>query len=108
MAGQRPPNGVTPPARLKNGNPVLNVALEGLSPPWVSVMERKIVLLPEEKVFLGLAVNPFKATGNPKSGWWINEPGDWTTEKTGHVCGWRRTPPTERQCTGQDKALWIA
>jgi hypothetical protein len=64
---------------------VLEVALEGLNPPWVSVVELKVVHLPAENVFLGLLLNHFKASGGPKSGWSINGPGDWTMQQKGHV-----------------------
>lgn len=79
------PIGVTPPVRFKNGNPVLDVALEGLNPPWVSVVELKVIHLPAEKVFLGLFVNHIKSSGRPKSGWSMNGPGDWTMQQKGHV-----------------------
>jgi hypothetical protein len=79
------PIGVTPPVRFNNGNPVLQVALEGLSLPWVSVVELKVVHLPAEKIFLGLMVNHFKSSGLPKSGWMLNGPGDWTMQQKGHV-----------------------
>ena len=79
------PIGVVPPVRFKNGSAVLEVALEGLNPPWVSVLELKVVHLPAEKVFLGLLLNRFKFSGGPKSGWAINGPGDWTMQQKGHV-----------------------
>jgi hypothetical protein len=79
------PIGVTPPVRFRNGNPVLEAALEGLNPPWVSVVELKVVHLPAEKVFLGLILNRIKSSGGPKSGWYINGPGDWTMQQKGHV-----------------------
>jgi hypothetical protein len=79
------PIAVTPPVRFKNEHPVLEVALEGLNPPWVSVVDLKVVHLPVEKVFLGLMVNHFKSSSRPKSGWSINGPGDWTMEQKGHV-----------------------
>jgi len=79
------PVGVTPPVRFKNGHPVLDAALEGLNPPWMSVVELKIVHLPAERIFLGLLLNHFKNEGRPKSGWSINGPGDWTMQKPGHV-----------------------
>lgn len=79
------PIAVTPPVRFKGGNAVLDVALEGLYGPWVSVVELKVVHLPVEKVFLGLMVNHFKSSGRPKSGWSISGPGDWTMQQKGHV-----------------------
>lgn len=79
------PIAVTPPVRFKSGNPVLEVALEGLNIPWVSVVELKVVHLPVEKIFLGLMVNHFKSSEHPKSGWSINGPGDWTMQQKGHV-----------------------
>jgi hypothetical protein len=79
------PIGVTPPVRFRNGNPVLEAALEGLNPPWVSVVELKVVHLPAERVFLGLLLNHYKTSEGPKSGWMINGPGDWTLQQKGHV-----------------------
>jgi hypothetical protein len=79
------PIGAMPPVRLKGGNAVLDVALEGLNPPWVSVVELKVVHLPAEKVSLGLLLNRFRFSGGPESGWKISGPGDWTVQKKGYV-----------------------
>jgi hypothetical protein len=79
------PIGVTPPVRFRNGNPVLEAALEGLNPPWISVVELKVVHLPAEKIFLGLLLNHIKNSGDPKSGWAISGPGDWTLQQKGYV-----------------------
>jgi hypothetical protein len=79
------PIAVTPPVRFRNGNLLLDVALEGLNPPWVSVIELKVVHLPTERVFLGVMVNHVKSSGRLKSGWSISGPGDWTMQQKGHV-----------------------
>ncbi|MDR3715887.1 MAG: hypothetical protein P4L51_24000 [Puia sp.] len=79
------PIGVTPPVRFENGNAVLEAAIEGLNPPWISVVKLKVVHLPTEKVFLGLLLNHFKTSGSPKSGWSISGPGDWNMQQKGHV-----------------------
>jgi hypothetical protein len=76
---------VTPPVRFKNGNPVFEAALEGLNPPWISVVKLKVIHLPEEKVFLGIFVNCIKSSGYPQSGWSLNGPGDWNMQQKGHV-----------------------
>jgi hypothetical protein len=79
------PTDVTPPVRFRQGEAELDVALEGLSGALASVVQLKIICLPEEKVFLGLSVNRGMISFPAKSGWTLNGPGDFTRERKGHV-----------------------
>lgn len=79
------PKNVIPPVRHHQGRVVLDVAFEGLNGALASVVQMRVIHLPEEKVFLGLYVNRMMVRFPPKSGWMLGGPGDWTKEQKGHV-----------------------
>jgi hypothetical protein len=73
------------PIRYRNGEAIVSVSLEPLSGALSSVVELKIIDLPEEQVYLGLFVNRFMTKFNSPSGWALSGPGDFTAEKAGHA-----------------------
>ncbi|MGA2075414.1 MAG: hypothetical protein ABSH52_18145 [Terriglobia bacterium] len=81
------PKVVVPPLRFRDGNALLDVALEPVSGGGrlLSVVQLKVIHLPKEKVFLGLFVNRQKTNFPPKSGWILHGPGDFTGNRNGHV-----------------------
>lgn len=79
------PMGVVPPVRFHQGYSLLDVALGPLNVGLASVVQLKVLHLPEEKVFLGLFVNRMVINYPPKSGWILNGPGDFTWDRKGHV-----------------------
>jgi hypothetical protein len=79
------PIGSVPPCRYENGDLVCDVAIERLSGLLISVMRMKIVRLPKEKVFLGLAMNRAVVSFPSASGWVLSGPGDHSAKKKGHV-----------------------
>jgi hypothetical protein len=79
------PIGAVPPIRFHQGYPLLDVMLEPLNRLLFSVVQLKIVHLPEEEVFLGLFVNRMVANFPTESGWILNGPGDYTQDQKGHV-----------------------
>jgi hypothetical protein len=79
------PVNIIPPVRWHHEDAVVDVALEGLSGPLVSVVQLKVVHLRREKVFLGLFVNRLVTHFPSESGWNISGPGDYTIERKGHV-----------------------
>jgi hypothetical protein len=106
------PIGVMPPVRFDQGRALIEVALEPLSGQLVSIVQLRVIHLPEEEVFLGLFVNRMMTSFSPQSGWILNGPGDFTRDQKGHVLmgmyprgstpvGSRgsldRTPPADRK-----------
>lgn len=79
------PKNVVPPLRFRKGEAVLEVVLERLNGPLVSIVQLKVIYLPGEAVFLGLFVNRVITNFPSKSGWTLNGPGDWTTNRRGYV-----------------------
>jgi hypothetical protein len=79
------PSGVVPPLRWQDGHFMLDVAMEPLNLPLVSVKRLSVIYLPEEEVFLGLALNRMIVSFPSASGWVLNGPGDHRREHDGHV-----------------------
>ena len=77
------PASVTPPVRFQNGSALLDVALEPLNLPLVSIVQLKVLYLPKEKVFMGVFVNHVKFNAEPKSGWMLYGPWDFSRTKKG-------------------------
>jgi hypothetical protein len=64
---------------------VIDVAAAPLHGALVSVVQMKIIHLRKERVFLGLFVTRMIVGFQPKSGWVLSGPGDFTLHKKGHV-----------------------
>jgi len=79
------PAGNVPPCRWEENHLVLDAAVEPLNPPLLSVRRFSVLHLPEENIFLGLAINSAIGSAPPISGWILSGPGDWTKERKGHV-----------------------
>jgi hypothetical protein len=79
------PSGVVPPCRLEGGHYLLDVAIEPLNFPLLSVMRLSLIHLLEEKVFLGIAISRAIVSFPSPSGWTMNGPGDFTRDRKGHV-----------------------
>jgi hypothetical protein len=79
------PRSVVPPIRIKQKRSIVAATLESLNGPIGSVLEMVAISLPEEKMFLGLCVNCFKAKLQSDSGWLFSGPGDYTQNRRGHV-----------------------
>ncbi len=79
------PQRIVPPIRYKGGQPVMNVAIEPLNGQLLSVVELKVIYLPEELVYLGLYVSRYKVAVNSASGWLLSGPGNHTKDKAGHT-----------------------
>jgi hypothetical protein len=79
------PVDVVPPVRFREGQALLDIALERASGALFSVMQLKVIRLPRERVFLGACVNAMKANYPVKSGWIFNGPGDHAPGRRGHV-----------------------
>jgi hypothetical protein len=79
------PKNVIPPVRYYQGRALLDVAFEGVNGPLTSVVQMRVLQLPEEKVFLGLYVNRLRVGFPQRSGWMLGGPGDWTKDRKGHV-----------------------
>lgn len=79
------PSEVIPPIRWEEGHFLLDVAIEPLNGPLISVKRLSILHLPKEKVFLGVAINRFIHGFPSISGWVFSGPGDWTSERKGYV-----------------------
>jgi hypothetical protein len=71
--------------RHYEGRAIVDIALEGLNGPLASVVQMRVIHLPEEKVFLGLYVNRIRVQFPSTSGWILGGPGDWNKDRKGHV-----------------------
>jgi tetratricopeptide (TPR) repeat protein len=78
------PNGVIPPCRYEDGHLWLDIALEPLNIPLISVTKLSILTLPEKGLLLGLLVNRIVVKFPHSSGWQINGPGDYSLDKNGY------------------------
>jgi len=79
------PKRVVPPLRFEQGHYLLDVALEGLNGPLVSVVRLSVVHLPKEEISLGLFVNRTITDFPSRSGWILSGPGDYTEGRKGYV-----------------------
>lgn len=80
------PKNSVPPVRMRNGRKYFNVAAERLNGGLLSIVEMQLLELNESSpINLAFFVNRTKVKFSPSSGWIINGPGDFTSEKEGHV-----------------------
>jgi hypothetical protein len=79
------PRNTIPPLRFKQQRSTLQVTIEPLNGPIASIMELVAISLPEDRIFLGLCVNCWKAQLQSESGWILQGPGDYTPDHRGHV-----------------------
>ena len=79
------PRNSAPPIRIEGNRLTLAIALEPLNPPMSSVLELRTVFLAEERITIGLCVHRSIQKLQSASGWVFNGPGEYTTERRGHV-----------------------
>jgi hypothetical protein len=79
------PVDVVPPVRFRNGHPVMDTTVHALNRAMAAIVSMKVILLPEERVFLGVYVNAMANLFPSVSGWVLGGAGKWGPDRPGFV-----------------------